>query len=399
MNRMKFRLLLDFHVGGILHALLKPPTMALGWLLRRNHDVPAVTDVTIVKLLGGGSIVMAYPSLLALRQSGKIRRLRLLATPHTADFGEVLGLFDEIIIIRDDSLLHVLGGSLRAIARLWRTDAIVDLEIHSRLSTVLCLLTAARNRIGAYTEISFWRRSLATHLLFYNLNGPVYLFYHQIARLFSLEPPTFAACVAHFRSHVTDAAVALPEVHEQDMALAPLCSEFTRERMLREEDWEMILQQAVTHSPAPRVHLLGGPADRPELERLRVRLAAKMPQVQWINHAGQLSLRQSVCLIRRVQKLYCIDSSLLHLARLLGVPTVSYWGPTDPATRLAPSEAARHEVHYHRISCSPCAHIGYQPPCKGRNTCMRFAADPTCGLDENPIWLAQTHPCQNTTTS
>jgi ADP-heptose:LPS heptosyltransferase len=399
MNSLKFRLLVDYYLGGILHALLKPPTMALGWVLGRNHDLSSVSDVTIVKLLGGGSIVMAYPSLVALRQSGKIRRLRLLATPHTAPFGEVLGVFDEIIIIRDDSLGRVLTGSMQAIVALWRAPAVVDLEIHSRLSTVLCLLTAARNRVGAFTEISYWRRSLSTHLLYYCRDGPVYRFYEQIARLFSAGVPTYEACIEQFRGHVSGMAVDLPEVEAGDIALAPWCSDFTGERRLREEDWEALLEKALAEKPARCVHVLGSAAERGELERLRLRLAARMPQVQWVNHAGELSLQQSVRLLSRVQRLYCIDSALLHLARLLGVATVSYWGPTDPATRLAPSEAVGHEVHYHRIGCSPCAHIGHQPPCKGQNICMRFAVDPKCGLDENPIWLAQPQPPKNKTGS
>jgi ADP-heptose:LPS heptosyltransferase len=391
MSSLKFRLLVDYYVGGILHALLKPPTMALGWLLRRDHDLAGVADVTIVKLLGGGSIVLAYPALLALRRSGKIRCLRLLATPQTAPFGDVLNLFDEIIIIRDDSLLGMLAGSLRAIVKLWRTEAIVDLEIHSRLSTVLCLLTAARNRIGAYTEISFWRQSLSTHLLYYCRSGPVYLFYQQIAGLFSAEVPTFDACMGQFRSHINGLALSPPEVDASDVALAPWCSDFTAERRLREEDWEDLLEKALSQNPARCVHMLGSASECGEIERLRLRLADRMSHVRWVNHAGQLNLQQSVRLISGVQRLYCIDSALLHLARLLGVPTVSYWGPTDPATRLAPCATVRHEVHYHRISCSPCAHIGHQPPCKGRNICVRFAVDPRCGLDANPIWLAQTH--------
>jgi hypothetical protein len=68
---------------------------------------------------------------------------------------------------------------------------------------------------------------------------------------------------------------------------------------------------------------------------------------------------------------------------------VSYWGPTDPATRLKPSNVALDVIHYRRIACSPCVHIASDPPCYGNNVCMRFAVDPDCGLDDNPPWLAE----------
>jgi ADP-heptose:LPS heptosyltransferase len=389
MTRLKFRLLVDYYLGGLLHALLKPPAIFLGWLLRRNHDLQDCTDVTIVKLLGGGSLVIAYSALLALRQDPKIKKLRLLATPQTASFGEILGLFDEIIIIRDSSLFSLVTDSLGAIFRLWRADALINLEIHSRLSTVLCLMTMARNRIGSYTADSFWRQSIDTHLIFFNQSGPVYVFYNQLARMFGSAPLPLDQCVDHFRKQLDARTPTLPEVDPRDVALAPFCSELGQERMFRPEEWEAVLQREFAAAPPKRVHMLAGPRDPQRLEQLRQRLATKMPAIEWIAHAGTLSLLQTTALLRHVGCLYCIDSALLHLARLVGTPTVSYWGPTNPATRLAPSSMARDKVHYGTIACSPCVHIANEAPCHGNNICMRFAAGLSQGLDDQPIWLAQ----------
>jgi ADP-heptose:LPS heptosyltransferase len=389
MSRLKFRLLVDYYVGGILHALLKPLTMALGWILRRDHDLRNCSEVTFVKLLGGGSLVIAYPAILALRQNPRIKKLQMLATPKTAPFGEVLGLFDEIIVISDKSLMSLAAGSLRAIWRLWRTDAVVDLEIHSRLSTVLCLMTMARNRIGAYTATSFWRRSLATHLVFFNQCGPVYVLYNQVARLFGRSPMSLGDCVEHFKKQEVGQVVALSHVDAGDMALAPLCSELSPERMLGAEEWEIVLEREFGAALPKRVHMLGGAGGQKKLEELQARLALKMPGIEWVSHGGRLSLAETVALLRKVRRLYCIDSALLHLARLAGAETVSYWGPTNPAVLLAPLAAARDRVHYGGIACSPCVHLANEAPCHGKNICMRFAAGLGEGLETEPIWLAQ----------
>lgn len=386
MPSLETKLLIDFYIGGMLHFLLKPAVILLGWLLRRNHDLTGCRDVTYLKLLGGGSIVIAYPSLLALKHSG--RKLRMIATDKTAGFARSLGIFDEVLIVRDQHLASLILDVLRVVVRLWRTDAIVDLEIHSRLSTVLSLLTLARNRIGAYTENSFWRRGLSTHLLFYNKAAGVYLFYDQITQLFGAQLPDASAYVAAFRQHLAAQNIRRTDVQPDDIAVAPCCSELGRERMFRPQDWPTALQTELSAGPV-RVHFLGGPEDRAPIEHIIALTRQRFPSALLVNHAGTLNLLESFSLVQQVRRLYCIDSALLHVARLLGTPTTSYWGPTDPATRLRPSPGSQDIACYGRIACSPCVHIANVPPCRGCNICMQFALDPNCGLDRNPIWLAQ----------
>ena len=54
--------------------------------------------------------------------------------------------------------------------------------------------------------------------------------------------------------------------------------------------------------------------------------------------AGQLGIAQSAGVLARAERFFGIDSLLLHLARALGVPATSIWGPSDPAT-LAPARS------------------------------------------------------------
>ena len=120
------------------------------------------SNFTIVKMLGGGSLAIAYPSFLALRRTPGLRKFQIVTTPAVLPFARALGVFDEILVIRDGNPLELLLDGFSAIARLFRTDAIVDLEIYSRLTTVFCLLTCARNRVGFYTDNSFWRRRISS---------------------------------------------------------------------------------------------------------------------------------------------------------------------------------------------------------------------------------------------
>jgi ADP-heptose:LPS heptosyltransferase len=388
------KLLADYYIGGTLQALLKPPTVLLGKILRRDHDLSRCSSLTFIKMMGGGSLVIAYPALLAAKNSPQIKQLRLITTSAVKPFAEILGVFDEIIVIRDDSALTLLGDSLIALRKVFRCDAIVDLEIHSRLTTVFSVLTCAVNRVGFYTGISFWRQKLATHLLFCNISSGIYYFYDQIAALFGGRSPDMGMCVSAFRKQL-GVAQRSPDAGNLRIALAPCCSELGRERMLQPKEWVEVLGGRFRREHPGRkieIRLLGARGDQVALDQLSDVIRMAFPGVVTANYAGKTSLAASVRGLGDVDELICIDSALLHYARLLGIPTISFWGPTDPASRLRESDVNHDEIHYHKLPCSPCVHVAQEPPCRGDNLCMRFAVDPDRQVDTNPKWILAEEP-------
>ncbi len=385
---LRSKLFLDYYFGGFLHAVLRIPTILLGKLLRRDHDLSRCREIAILKLLGGGSLVIAYPTLLALRRLPRLEKLTLITTPAIAPFGALLGVFDEIVIVRDDcGLLTLAADSVIACRKFFRHDALIDLEIHSRLTTVFALLTAARNRIGFFTNISFWRRHLNTHLLFCNITNGIYDFYDQLAALFGAPPVDAGECEREFRSRLGQFGF---EGDLFRLAIAPACSGLSRERMLRREEWVEVVarRMALREAATVELHLLGGPADRAELEQMTILLEGRFQGSAVVrNHAGKTSLAESVRIIAAMDEVLCIDSALLHFSRLLGRRTISFWGPTDPRTLIRPSSGGLDEIHYLKIPCSPCVHMSHQPPCKGQNICMRLAFDPAAPVPRNQPWV------------
>ena len=387
--QLRTKLIADYYLGGLLHVLLKPAAILLGKVLRRPHSLSPCAEITVVKMLGGGSLAIAYPAFLALKRLPGLRKLRIVTTPAVEPFARSLNIFDEVVVISDANPASILLDSLAAVRRLFLTDAVVDLEIYSRLTTVFALLTCAKNRVGFYTDRSFWRRRIASHLLFCNLSNGIYNSYDQVAALFGAAVPGEDDCRASFRASASLAEK--PADGACLVAVAPCCSDLSPERMLRDDEWARIVRSRLpageTGSERVEIHLLGGPADRESLEALRAVLGAAMPGVPVANHAGDFTLEESIRFLGSARVLLCIDSSLLHFARLVGVPTVSFWGPTDPRTLLRPWTGSGDEVHYRKISCSPCVHLAQQTPCGGNNLCMRLAADPGRNEDPNPAWV------------
>ncbi len=391
---LRVKLLADYYIGGTMQALLKPPLALMGKIVRRDHNLALCSSLTFIKMMGGGSLVIAYPALLSAKNSPQIKQLRLITTSAVKPFAEILGVFDEIIVIRDDSAVTLVGDALTAIRKVFCCDAIVDLEVHSRLTTVFSVITCAVNRVGFYTGISFWRQKLATHLLFCNISNGIYYFYDQIAELFGALPPDMGICVSAFRKQL-GVAPRTPDAGSLRIALAPCCSELGRERMLQHSEWVEVFRRRFSRENPGRkieIRLLGGRGDQTALDQLSDVIRMAFPGVVTLNLAGKTSLAESVHGLAEVDELICIDSALLHFARLLGVPTISFWGPTDPASRLRESEVNRDEVHYHKLPCSPCVHVAQEPPCRGDNVCMRFAVDPDRPLETNPSWMLTGQP-------
>jgi lipopolysaccharide heptosyltransferase II/tetraacyldisaccharide 4'-kinase len=93
--------------------------------------------------------------------------------------------------------------------------------------------------------------------------------------------------------------------------------------------------------------LLGGPTDREAATEVE-----HCGRGQFLNLAGETTLRRALAVLSQLQVLITNDSGLMHAAAALGVPVVAIFGSTDPAaTRPFTNRATL--IHHH-LPCSPC---------------------------------------------
>lgn len=371
---------LDFYLGGLLIVVLRPVVALVGRLLRRDHTLLVQGEVCVQKLLGGGSLVLAYPALLGLRRRWPTARLSLVCTPAVVPFAESLGIFDRLIVIDDSRPLRLLKSTVVAWRRCFRVDTFVDLEVYSRLSTVFSALTCARNRLGFFLSEAFWRRGLHTHLIFFNRFSGVWFFYEKTVELLGATAATPAECRAQLL-----AGLPSPSSCEASETICVGCgtSDFATERMLTAPQWRAVFAQRAGDDRGRRFVFLGAAADRPLADAICRELEQALPQHHYENRCGDLSLAESLAELAATARYWGVDSALLHYARLLGVPCVSWWGPTDPRTRLQPMPGLEEEVVYRKIPCSPCVHVAEPAPCGGNNLCIQNLFRPA---GEEPEW-------------
>ena len=353
----------DFWAGGLLLLLLVLPVRALGLLLRREHSLERRKGCAVMKLVGAGSLFLAMPSLQAIRGQFPDGKFFLVGTPAVIGFAKPFGWFDAYWEIDDSGLVRLAVTSLRTLLRIaWHSDHLIDLEVHSRLTTVFGIFSAVRNRIGFVNDIVSWRRAFYTHMTYFNVQGPVYAFYDLLAAWFGIERIDAQGFHERFRAQVGQTelppGLTLPRRY---VVLGPGCSPLGKERELRPEEWRQVAERG--HAA---VVVLGGKADAALGEAVLGALG------DGVNLCGQLTLRQSTKVLAGAEIYYGIDSLLLHLARALGVASVSVWGPSKPATRLRPADMAD-TMFFAQMACSPCIHVHETPPCRGMRSCIPAA--------------------------
>jgi ADP-heptose:LPS heptosyltransferase len=359
---------LDKYIGYCLIVLLLPVTRLLGILLRRNHRLQqAPQNILFIKLLGLGSLVVASGPIQAMRQKYPGARFILLTDSNIADGIAPFEVFDDIWRVETSSLSNTISTSLKFIGYAWRLKElwVADLEVYSKLTTVYALLTMARNRFGFYLQPVFFRKYLNTHNIPFKQTACLEDNYYHMAQVI-----TGADVLPTAQEPVTREE----EWQRPYIILNNTCSSLATVRKLPDTTFAAICNWILTHT-SYRVAFLGTANDKPGIDQfVAEHLPVYKQKGRLFNIAGALDFEayyrfiadKGVCMVT-------IDSGPLHIARKLGLPTVSIWGPTDPMSylKIPAGHEKRHLYIYNKVSCSPCVHHYEKLPCGGNNTCMK----------------------------
>lgn len=343
--------------------------MLLGKVLHRDHSPTPKGDITVIKLLGGGSLVIGLPALLAIKHKYPDKRLQILTTRSIAQFAKTLGIFDDFLIIDDSTIFTLVNSSFKIIKRLFKTDTILDWEVYSRLTTIFALFTYARNRMGFYREDVKSRTNFSTHLVYFNLYYGSWHFYEELSRLLGCEIPSQEEVRKHFLS------VIQPENKPQDdrvhIGFGHCCSDLSKERMLTAEEWQNFAASELNKDKKYKIHFFGAPADKGFGDEIAAKLRELPYDMEFENRCGKTKLLQSIEEMAALDEFWAIDSALLHYARLMGLKIRAFFGPTSPQSLIKPFPNLDEKLYYKQVPCSPCVHATETPPCEGNNICIK----------------------------
>lgn len=82
-------------------------------------------------------------------------------------------------------------------------------------------------------------------------------------------------------------------------------------------------------------------------------------------------LHDELLLMSQLDLMVCMDSANMHMAAMLGVPTLSIWGATHPAAGFLPwNTPLTSIIHEGDLSCRPCSIYGSKPCRLKDHRCM-----------------------------
>jgi lipopolysaccharide heptosyltransferase II len=208
---------------------------------------------------------------------------------------------------------------------------------------------------GARRRLSWFSASAGRPLLTDGLDGPGHI--HEVeANLRLVATLGLAPMTRYPRLQVTPAMAAAAEERLCAMGLAPgrprvgfHCFAISALRTWPAERFAHVMG-ALEQNPGARPLLLGSPAESAAATALLAQTSGTA-----VSLVGQTSLQELVAILSRLDLVICLDSGLLHLAAAVGTPTVSLFGPGEPA-RWRPL-AEGHVVLWRGLPCSPCRDV------------------------------------------
>ena len=302
----------------------------------------------------------------------------------------LLDLFDErhIFTIRDDSLRHMAGDVLAFVrfCRAERIDTVIDLELFSRISSSLSLLSGATTRVGFhnYDGEGLYRGEHLTHRVHYN----PYLHMSQnfLALIEALEvepdaiplpkqfipvqpPPVQVATNAEAFAYVRrelDACYPLTPTHRLVVvnhdagSLLPI-------RTWPTEYFADLVRRLLAADRTIVVILMG----ISEAEESARAIVARVGDPRCIDFVGRTrTLTDVLQLFHQAELLITNDSGPAHFASLTPIKSITLFGPETPVLYgpLGPDA-----VHlFANLACSPClsALNHRSSPCQD-NQCLK----------------------------
>ena len=287
-----------------------------------------------------GDAVMSVPAVRAIK-NGRPDTHITVAAP--AKIAAMWKLVSEV-----DAIIPLTGNSLVAAARSLRRQSSFDAAILFPNSLRVALeswLSGIPRRVGYRGHSRSWL--LNQIIPEPRRPGPLE---HQSSRYLHIardcgaetsniehRTPNIATASIHQRSPIDDSPIRI--------GLSPGAEYGPAKRWLSERFAEAAA--AVTARSPVQWILLGKKNDAPIGEQITSALGDSC-----VNRIGQTTLEQLIDELRQCRLLLTNDTGTMHLAALLGIPTVAIFGSTEP--RLTGPLGDRHIVLRHHVECSPC---------------------------------------------
>ena len=297
-----------------------------------------------------GDVIMTLPAIAAVRKTCPHARISVLAKPWVADTYRICPEVDEVIIYKDPGVHRGIAGKYRLTWELKSKGFDLAIFLQNAIeAAIIAWLAGIPIRAGYNSD---GRGILLTHSVKRtNEIRKVHQVYYYLEMLKSLG---FQSTGSNIKPKLNNDYLTIAEdilnqyhVKKDDIliGIAPGAT-YGPAKMWFPERFAAVADKLINDFSA-RVILFGSGKDRE-----RTDLVQQHSKNNFINTAGETSLKEAIALIARCDLFISNDSGLMHLAGALDIPLVAIFGSTNPVTTSPVGEKS--VVIYKDVSCSPC---------------------------------------------
>lgn len=312
-----------------------------------GDETRAPQRITVILPEDLRELLFTLPAISGVRAQYPLSQLRLVTTPVHKSFLEQLGIAETVLLTPATA-----REWLPFLRRQWSSRADICLSYRGNFSSALMTAsTLAPSRVGfADSGGSLF---YSDHLHARTSISPSYALTLMQSLGVSTGAPVSPPTLLPKTEEMVNLSLLAAGVEYQD-ALLLLCPQAEDGLAWPTEQW-VALAELLRQSRPERVAVLGA------------------PQTTWPDGVVKVMPVQDslvlATLLARATVVIAADSAPLHLADLLGVPTIGLFGPTDPTEHRLPNTRC-HALRRADYACQPC-----QSPCPDHR-CMQALTPP-----------------------
>lgn len=342
-----------------------PALNALASLRSRRRFPERVERIGLMCSFALGDSLLCSAAIRSVRERYPEQRLIFFYGPQNAAAARLIPGIDELVAIN----LLKPAMSIRRM-RGARLDLLLDFSSWQRLTALYSILSGAKFTVGFRTPGQWRHRGYDLIVDHSNERHEVDNFraLHCAIGIDMRSPPTLTPPVVVLASELVEARHPIV-FHLWPSGLRSETREWPEERWV-----ELAVRLAAEYGPGTKFLLTGSPADYARSQAAAAALrAAGIDAAPFAGHDGFAGLCQ---LLLKAELVVSVNTGVMHLAAILGVPTVSLNGPTSNL-RWGP--------------VGPCA-IGVQPEgggCGYLNLGFEFRNQPTDCMERISVEMVQ----------
>ncbi len=336
---------------------------------KSSHEIKKILFLQISEM---GSTVSAYSSIQKAKEFFPGVEISYFIFQEMQDSIHLLGILnkDRIFTVTSKTFFGFVKGiwSMYWIMRSQKFDAILDLELFSRLSSILCYLFGAKKRVGfnGFHMEGLYRGGLQTHRVIYNHTR--HISYNYLSLVYALtEEPTDLPLpkkfipendIKHLKipSSTVDKKAILAKLQKENPQITPnkkivLFNPNSSDLLpLRRWPTENYIETAIRLLKDKNlfVILIGVQS---EYERA-AKICAAVESDRCINFTGKTTLRELIDLYNLADLLLSNDSGPPNFASMTELRTLVFFGPETPLCYKPLGKNV--EALYSNFHCSPC---------------------------------------------